>query len=318
MKTENEFHDFLLCVSMGRKYAREFTEGEIFHYTSPMSLENILFSDNDKENITLFASRYDCVNDTNEGRYVIKIYNDVVEELYHKTNSISAEAYYTIKSLLPRNEVLIRTYKNNECIHVQYKKCDMYICCFSTDGDSLPMWNYYSKNSKYQGYNIGIDGKSAIDSLCQYLSGVNIKWYEIIYKAEEQKNLVRKFLIDILKYYTPTRKPVIQDVITSQLTEWSMIFKNQCFEHEKEIRMVLYLPQDEHHQHYTIDYRQKDMFMIPFTRFHLARDCVLSLGISPLYCTDGEKEQQIKILKERLRKEDYLAEVIPSQIPIRY
>jgi hypothetical protein len=315
MKTDTEFYEFLLCLYMGRKYMNEFTGGEIFHYTSPASFEKILFS---KAEVELFASRYDCVNDTQEGKYIINIYGDVVEELHKAEKKISDEAYRTIRSILPGNEMLIPKYKGGECVRARNEKCDMYICCFSTDGDSLPMWNYYSKNDKYQGYSIGIEGQPAIDSLNSFLSGANVKWYEVVYDEQEQKDLIKNFLSELLEYYTPARKPSIQETIACQLNEWSMIFKNPCFEHEKEVRMVLYLPKDKEHEHYTIEYRQKDMFMIPFTRFHLSKDCVTSVRISPLYCTDGEKEQQIKILKERLNKEGYITEVIPSQIPIRY
>lgn len=315
MKTDNEFYEFLCCLYMRRKYMNEFTGGEIFHYTSPASLEKILFSEAEVE---LFASRYDCVNDTQEGKYIINIYGDVVEELHETEKKISDEEYRTIRSIIPRNEMLIPQYNGGECVRARKEKCDMYICCFSTDRDSLPMWNYYSKNDKYQGYSIGIEGQSAIGSLNPFLSGANVKWYEVVYDEQEQKSLIKKFLSELLEYYTPARKLSIQETIASQLNEWGMIFKNPCFEHEKEVRMVLYLPKDKEHEHYTIEYRQKDMFMIPFTRFHLPKDCVTSVRISPLYCTDGEKEQQVKILKERLNKEGYIAQVMTSQIPIRY
>ena len=318
MKTDNEFFQFLLCFYMSRKYMKEFTGGEIFHYTSPTGLEKILFSKDHKDKLELFASRYDCVNDTQEGKYIIDIYGSVVDELYTSSKKLSDEEYHAIKDILPRNEMLIPEYEGGECIRAKNEKCDMYICCFSTDGDALPMWNYYSKNDKYQGYNIGIEGRSAIDSLHPHWSGVNVKWYEVIYEEKEQENLIRNFLTEILEYYTPHRKPTIQYAIAKQLTEWSKIFKNPCFAHEKEVRMVLYLPQNETHEHYPIEYRQKDMFMIPFTRFQLSKECVTSVRISPLYCTEGEKEMQIRILKERLSKEGYIAEALQSQIPIRY
>ena len=319
MKTDLEFIEFLFCLYTGHNNVKEFTGGEIFHYTSPLSLEKILFSAKHPEAIEFFASRYDCVNDTQEGKYITNIYNDVVAEMHRTSKLLSEEEYDVIRGILPKNEMLLPKYNDTECIRTNYKKCTMYICCFTTDGDSLPMWNYYSKNDKYQGYNIGIDGVSAINSLCSYTSDIIIKWYDVIYKKDEQKNIIRNFLSELLDYYTPSRKPTIQYVIASRLAEWSMIFKNPCFAHEKEVRMVLYLPQDNEHEQYTIEYRQKDMFMIPFTRFHLPKNCVTSIRISPLYCTDGEQAQQIKILKERLAKEGYCIDnVLPSQIPIRY
>ena len=82
-----------------------------------------------------------------------------------------------------------------------------------------------------------------------FLSGANVKWYEVVYDEQEQKGLIKNFLSELLEYYTLARKPSIQETIASQLNEWSMIFKNPCFEHEKEVRMVLYLPKDKEHEH---------------------------------------------------------------------
>lgn len=316
MKTKEEFGEYLFCLGFDNDYVKQFIGGEIFHYTSPESFDKIMFSGENDTKIKLYASRYDCVNDTSEGKYVIDVYNSVVKDLY---DAISEDKYMTIKNLLPTNHSLIRKYKDEECVHVSEKMCDMYICCFSKDGDSLPMWNYYSKDSKYQGYNIGIDGIEAIENLHKYRSDVNIKWYEVIYDIKTQKEIIKTFLLEILEYYLPERKSTIQYVISSKLTEWSMIFKKSYFTHENEVRVVIYIPKKEGCKHFPVKYRQKGMFKIPYIVFELEKECLTSVGISPLYCTEGEKEQQISILKEQLYSNRYdFFDVIPSEIPIRY
>ena len=42
-------------------------------------------------------------------------------------------------------------------------KMRYYVFCTSIKGDSLNMWNYYLKNGKYQGYNIGISLEKILD-----------------------------------------------------------------------------------------------------------------------------------------------------------
>lgn len=315
MKTDEEFYDFLIALGMGLKYSLEFRQGSVFHYTSPQGLDGILFSG--KNCIEFFASRFDCVNDTSEGKYIIDIYNEVVSELYKK-QKITLKQYSKINNLLPSDAELIKQWQGEECISVREVPCQRYICCFSTDGDSLAMWNYYSKNSKYQGYNIEIYINSAKDSLYKYLSGITINWYEVLYNRDEQKKLIREFLSEVMEYYTDRRAPTIQETIKSQLGEWSMCFKHPCFYHEKEVRAVVYIPKESACAKLPIEYRQKDMFVIPFVRIKMDKECVSSVTISPLYCTDGEKMQQVQVMRERLDKNNYIADVSISKIPIRY
>lgn len=48
-----------------------------------------------------------------------------------------------------------------------YSKIDKqtYVCCFSLDEDSLPMWNYYTKEINNQGFNIEFDDKKLVESI---------------------------------------------------------------------------------------------------------------------------------------------------------
>lgn len=316
MKAIDEFYGFLFELGAKRKFVPVFEEGDLFHYTSPEGMNSILFS-NENE-IELFASRCDCVNDTSEGKYIIDVYNEAITELC-KENQITDRQFYNIKSIMPSDKELIYTYDENRCVSVAERKCNKYICCFSTDGDSLAMWNYYSKNSKYQGYNIAFFDIEAMESLRKYFSGTSIKWYKVIYDCEEKKKLIKDFVLEILKYFDNVSISSIKSVISSQLAEWGRCFKHPCFAHEKEVRVVVSIPQDEEHELLPVEYRQKDMFIIPFIRLRFSKESLSAVTISPLYCTDGEKEQQIKILKERLKRNKYeTCDVNPSQVPIRY
>lgn len=316
MKAIDEFCNFITEWQMRGKFIPVFEEGDLFHYTSPAGMNSILFS-NENE-IELFASRCDCVNDTSEGKYIIDVYDDAITELC-KENQITDRQFYNIKSIMPSDKELIHTYVENECVSVAERKCNNYICCFSTDDDSLAMWNYYSKNSKYQGYNIKLFTIEAKESLRKYFSGTSIKWYKVIYDCEEQKKLIKDFILEILKYFDNVSISSIKSVISSQLAEWSRCFKHPCFSHEKEVRVVVSIPQDEENELLPVEYRQKDMFIIPFIRLRFSKESLSAVTISPLYCTDGEKEQQIKILQERLKRNKYeTCDVNPSQVPIRY
>lgn len=53
--------------------------GELYHYTSPAGLTSILLGD--PRAMTLWASRYDVLNDTTEGEVATKVYKEVCEEI---------------------------------------------------------------------------------------------------------------------------------------------------------------------------------------------------------------------------------------------
>lgn len=316
MKAIDEFDLFCFEFETTRRFMPLFEEDFLFHYTSPEGMNSILFSN--KNEIELFASRFDCVNDTSEGKYIIDVYDDAIAEL-HKANQISDWQFNYIKSITPSDKKLIHTYVENECISVTECKCNNYLCCFSTDSDSLAMWNYYSKNSKYQGYNIRLFTIEAKESLHKYSVGASIKWYKVIYDCKKQKKLIKDFILEILKYIDNVSISRIKSVISFQLAEWGMCFKHPCFSHEKEVRVVVSIPQNEEHELLPVEYRQKDMFIIPFIRLRFSKESLSAVTISPLYCTDGEKEQQIKILKERLCRNNYEnCRVRISEVPIRY
>ena len=59
-----------------------------------------------------------------------------------------------------------------------------FVCCFSLEQDSLPMWNYYTKEINNQGYNIEFDDKTLVESILYHnpcLNGCNIAFGMVDY-----------------------------------------------------------------------------------------------------------------------------------------
>lgn len=48
-----------------------------------------------------------------------------------------------------------------------------FVCCFSLEEDSLPMWNYYTKEINNQGYNIEFDDKKLVESILRNNPALN-------------------------------------------------------------------------------------------------------------------------------------------------
>ena len=130
----------------------EFKEHRTFyHYTSPSALTDILSNDF----ISLRFSRFDCLNDTTEGKHVIEIYRESCKELLNN-GEINKSFYELVENIEPSEKQLFFEKKGNQNVGGN-KQFNVYLCCFSLNKDALPMWNYYVKNNKYEGYSIGFD-----------------------------------------------------------------------------------------------------------------------------------------------------------------
>lgn len=63
-----------------------------------------------------------------------------------------------------------------------------FVCCFSLEGDSLPMWNYYTKEINNQGYNIEFDDKTLVESILRenpVLDGCYISFGIVDYSKDD-------------------------------------------------------------------------------------------------------------------------------------
>lgn len=318
-----DFGVFLLGLGLNNQYMPDKYDGNIYHYTSPNGFESILFKDEEK--VTLWASRYDCLNDMSEGTIAIKIYKETCEDLL-KSKEITKEQYDEIANL-EANKKEFTSYKgyNIKSDLTERVERQKYICSFSINQDSLAMWNYYSKGNKYEGYNIGfhsIQIKQAFNHF--YGSGISGRIYPVIYDKIKQKQLIKKFLLKILEYYSTENKKTIKSEISRQILDWSLIFKSGYFQHEEEVRVIISIPKDsledvKKTSPLDIKYRNNYGYIIPYIELSFEKNCVSDVCIGPIQYNDEQKETQKKILHERLNTNGYvLAELIYSKIPIRY
>ncbi len=132
----NNWNEFIKLYNSFQYEEIEKLHGNIYHYTSPEGLKGIF------DTSSLFASDMYFLNDSSEGMYVISLIEENIDRLCKSENELKR---YVEKELR-----LIKSGKWQEQIH-------NYIISFSQNGDSLEMWNYYTKGNSIQGYNIGFD-----------------------------------------------------------------------------------------------------------------------------------------------------------------
>ena len=313
-KSNSLLDQFTLKLSASVLPGNENYNGEIFHYTSLKNINSILL---ENEDIVLYASRFDCLNDTTEGKIVGQRYKSVCDKL--KTENLISEEMYELFYNVPpsRNETFI-ILKDGK---VKPVRCEYgtYITSFSTGHDLLPMWNYYSKGNMYEGFNIGLSAKDVVSSLkSKFPDGsVSVSVCPVIYRKELQEEMIRKFLLELNDKYEKGYETSVRAIVSMKQTSWQMIFKNECFAHEKEVRIIVKVA-DKFKDAFKVNYRTATGYIVPYIKLHIEKSAATSITLGPIQSDADQTEVQTKVLHEMLSAHGFSIVERCSSIPIRY
>lgn len=247
---------------------------DVYHYTSPDGLMGIL----KPNHLTFRFTNANYLNDASEGEDVIKQYRFVCDEMLRK-KCISQEFYEAIKEVRPNNKMLFPDEAASQSGEKSYSshESDAYLCCFSLDPDSLPMWNYYVKGNVYQGYNLGISNRFIHDIRA---SEPLVDRYKLIYDDKEKQQKIQNFLETIYaKMAEAESVQTIQDYIGIFLSKYRYVFKNRHFEHEKEVRAIIYRKKDISQE--DIKFRTANGLIIPYIELDFDRHNLHQVGAIP-------------------------------------
>ena len=236
----------------------------IYHYTTIEALTNGIIVNNaikDKE-ICLWASNCEYMNDPDEVKTGYQFLNKIIGSyLDNKENLPYVSEYdYTIKDKI-------------------------FITSFSTQNDSLPMWEMYGKDGK--GIALGID-KEIITKVykpliykCIYNSDKHIREISQILKPKKitrdsniyDSEVLKKGLEKILETAISGIIGVINDIVTT-LAYSIFLVKNKDYSYEDEIR--LYTIAEEN-----IAFRCKNDLIIPYINVFLPKEALKEIWIGP-------------------------------------
>lgn len=321
----SKLDEFMLLMGLDNTYMPNEYWGTIFHYTSPAGMTSIL--QQDPTNITLWASRFDCLNDISEGTVAEQVFREVCKELWH-SGQISDDLYQLVRNVAEAKTVLFCT-TDNHTTKVSRAEPVRFVTSFSKNPDSLAMWNYYSKGSKYEGFNLGFFPSSVQDSLARRFScrEISTHIYPVIYKKDEQKSIIQSLLIKLNEVHQTVNghehDSSIRYIVSNQLTEWKLVFKSEFFQHEEEVRIItdvasrtkngqpMPLPVD-------VKYRYSNGYIVPYIELSLDKEDLTDVTIGPLQGNTAQRETQVAALEEMLSSYGYTVIAKCSDIPIRY
>ncbi len=326
----DQFEMLARLWALRQRNLSEVRVGEIYHYTSPAGMQSILF--NKSGAIVLWASRYDCLNDASEGKVALPVYREVCNEMY-QNGDISEGMYKIYTAVEPRLENLFTFRHKNDYTDTYYSRGDRFVASFSKNPDSLAMWNYYSKGSKYEGFNIGLMAYHVEQSLNSnlYHSPAWFKLVPVIYGKQNQKEMICSSIVELQDVYDIHQEEMpdkevceaIQNDLADLLSDWELIFKSDFFQHEEEVRLIIDVARnknsecpDEHV--IPVQYRYSNGYLIPYIELKIDKEALDSVCIGPMQCDEENKWRQKKILDEWLMKFDYLPAGRYSEIPVRY
>lgn len=304
-------------LMLSKNFLPKLSHFDIYHYTSESGFNSILFNSNDSENITLWASRYDCLNDKSEGKNIPKIYKETCEELLND-KKIKETFYNTIIKIKSSDKALF-SFKPQQAKKSAMKKCERYIISFSTQEDSLPMWNYYSKGNYYEGFNIGFYSNEIIKMLQDVFADkfVNVWLGPVVYDKGEQKKVISDIILNLYNSDYVNNEKFLTDFISQRLFDLNLVFKNEKYKHENEVRIVIDVAKNKNE--ISVKYRTYKGYTIPYIEIKIPKENVASVTLGPLPLRNMELKKQKQIVKERLNRNGYNnALVNSSEIPVRF
>lgn len=289
--------------------------GEIFHYTALRNVESILLNPQDK--IILWASQFDCLNDISEGTVVEQRYNEVCKCL-NSEGQISDQLFDLLSNIKPsRNETFL--IETNGKIKPYRGEYTTYIASFSKNNDLLPMWNYYSKGDLFEGINLGMDSGGIVSSFPTFFADgkINLCISSVVYNKIEQEQIIKKFLLEIANKYEKRYDSSVRAVVSMKLTSWKMLFKQECFSHEQEVRIIVKVA-DKYKGIWPIKYRTNAGYIIPYIELPIDKHALKSVTLGPFHGSESQRRLQTGILEKMLVSKQYDAKVNMSNVPVRY
>lgn len=137
-KDENAI-DYKMIKDEGIKFPDNYDNKPIYHYTSISGLNGIL------SNKKLRFTNIKYMNDKDEFKAMFDSWINLINK--NENNPIDESEINNFYSEL---------FNSGE---------QLFVCCFSLNNDSLPLWNYYTKDINSQGYNIKMNGKKLFESI---------------------------------------------------------------------------------------------------------------------------------------------------------
>lgn len=210
-----------------------------------------------------------------------------------------------------------------------------YTCSFSTENDSLSMWNYYASSG--DGVSIAFDhawnmfkgsDKTEVNIGEKLKNDIIIYRGLIVYKNVDKKKCIIELLNELQQIYNEAKDEIekyrgyILFAFKCAVNNMRCFFKNESFECENEYRIVLKIPEELLlAEEYSSDILKKGQFkrgniLIPFVDYKFKRNSIKHIVTNPFIREENSMfELGIRELLWQNKMEN--VDIFSSGIPIR-
>lgn len=218
-----------------------------------------------------------------------------------------------------------------------YRKIDYhtYTCSFSTNSDSLSMWNYYATTAA--GVNVVFDfawnmfdGSEKTEVTIGEKLSNDIMLFRglIVYSIEDKKKCITELLDRLAQIFEEAGsdldkyKSYILYAFKEAINNMRCFFKNNSFDSENEYRVVLKIPEDLlQTETLTEGIKNKGVFkrgniLIPYVDYEFKPESIIRITINP-YDKESDSMFELGIKNLLWMKELEKVKIIHSNIPIR-
>lgn len=304
------YETFLKKIPKIKRFLDNDCSDQIYHYTKPEKLLNIV------SNKTLRLSNVLFLNDKAEVSYTYRLIVDLINA-NQPLNSVLFDKVI---------EYFENKYKNIIDGYSELYTQEYYTLSFSTEKDNLILWNNYSKEKTYTGYNLGFDIN---DIMCDiYKKQYNAICGCIIYDEKKQKSIIKAILQHWNKKYERTLRATrytklakqnrLNDILLELIDMLSLVsvfFKNNKFKDEKEYRIVIVNHSQLGHLPEPTKIIEKNGLFVPYVEYKFPKRALKSINIGP---TMNENIFYTSTNRMLLNFGYDKVEVNWSKIPLRY
>lgn len=211
--------------------------GDIYHYTSAEGFHNII------SNRQFFLTDVAFLNDSTEMANIINIFRDV---LFGLCGRIPEDLHSALEPLLNVDDFGRMMFGSEQPDHMRH-----FVLACSYEADSLSLWNYYAQSQdKDAGYNIAFSREKLIDSFWRlnddcYGGDMALSHGRVIYDERRKKELIAQYILKLAGFWDTVcgqQRCLLLSAVKSTLEWLSIFYKHQCFEAEREYRVLLSLP----------------------------------------------------------------------------
>lgn len=196
-----------------------------------------------------------------------------------------------------------------------YQVPEYYIASFACNGDSLSLWNYYTKNVNKIGYNI----RFSLGLFKKSLKSISFSVHRVIYDKKEQEEKLTRLINEFNAGWNEQQSVNYLGVLIALFWEmvdlYSIEFKSPVFQEENEIRIVY---KDDKKHSLKEKFREVNGIFVPYFEVSFSKECVNGITISPMQREELVVDGVCRLLKHYGYCSVGKEKVALSEIPLRY